>query len=140
MLIDCILQHEFGCHVFRVLTRDSQISYSTYVQRETYETEKAESIEQLIDNKMQMVKSWPSNVSTSVIQSCLTNYRSASCYKQPMPCASCASSSHKTKMVFITVYPDKLLPLNLHILQLSDPFLINFKKNVTVLLHTLRLL
>ena len=108
------------------MTQDCQLSYSTYVQWETYEKEKAESIEQLIDNKKQTVKSWPSNVSTSVIQSCLTDYRSASCYKLPMPCASCARSHHKTKVVFITVHPDTLLSLNLHIFQPSDPFPINF--------------
>ena len=49
VLIDCILQHAFGSHVFRVLTWDFQISYSTYVQQETYEKEKADSIEQLIN-------------------------------------------------------------------------------------------
>ena len=75
---------------------------------------------------MQTVKSWPSNVSTSVTQSRLTDYRSASCYKQPMPCASCARSCHETKMVFITVHPHKPLPLNLHVVPASYPFLINF--------------
>ena len=43
-----------------------------------------------------------------------------------VPCASCARSCCETKMVFITIHPDKLLLLNLHILQPSDPLLINF--------------
>ena len=125
LMISDILHYEFGDIVHRFLTRDHGVSYHAQTCQDTRLTEQTQMLEEHIENKKQIINNWPQLPPLSVIIECLQNYRTATCYVQPLVCASCAQVQHGVLTHTVSFDSDDKLPLNIEKLTSTDPYLLS---------------